>query len=40
MLVQVGLLEPTGLPVTGAEQAQTVQDPTRPRNQLLGENVD
>jgi carboxymethylenebutenolidase len=40
VLVQLGLLDPTGLPVTGAEQAQTVQDPTRPRNQLLGENVE
>ena len=40
VLVQIGLLDPTGLPVTGVEQAQTVQDPTRPRNQLLGENVD
>jgi carboxymethylenebutenolidase len=40
VLVQLGLLDPTGLPVTGAAQAQTVQDPTRPRNQLLGENVD
>jgi carboxymethylenebutenolidase len=40
VLVQLGLLDPTGLPVTGVEQAQTVQDPTRPRNQLLGEHVD
>ncbi len=40
VLVQLGLLDPAGLPVTGVEQAQTVQDPTRPRNQLLGENVD
>jgi carboxymethylenebutenolidase len=40
VLVQLGLLDPVGFPVTGAHQAQTVQDPTRPRNQLLGENVD
>jgi carboxymethylenebutenolidase len=40
VLVQLGLLDPTGLPVTGAEQAQTVKDPTRPRNRLLGERVD
>jgi len=40
VLVQLGLLDPAGLPVTGVEQAQTVQDPTRPRNQLLGEHVD
>jgi hypothetical protein len=39
VLVQLGLLDPTGLPVTGAAQAQAVKDPTRPRNQLLGENV-
>jgi carboxymethylenebutenolidase len=37
VLVQLGLLDPEGLPVTGAEQAQTVREPTRPRNQLLGE---
>ena len=40
VLVQLGLLDPTGLPVTGAQQAQTVQDPTRPRNQLLGDSVE
>ena len=40
MLLQVGLLDPVGLPVTGAEQAHTVKDPTRPRNQLLGEHVE
>ena len=40
VLVQIGLLDPAGLPVTGAEQAQTVQDPTRPRNRLLGEPVE
>ncbi len=40
VLVQLGLLDPTGLPVTGAAQAQAVKDPTRPRNQLLGENVE
>jgi hypothetical protein len=40
VLVQIGLLDPTRLPVTGSEQAQTVQDATRSRNQLLGENVD
>jgi carboxymethylenebutenolidase len=33
--VQVGLLERTGLPVTGAEQARKVMDPTLPSNRLL-----
>jgi carboxymethylenebutenolidase len=36
LLVQVGLLDPTGLPVTGAEQAENVLDPrARPLNQLM-----
>jgi carboxymethylenebutenolidase len=35
VLVQVGLLEPTGLPVTGVDQAQKVLDKTLPTNQLL-----
>ena len=29
VLVQLGLLDPTGLPVSGAEQARLVLDPTR-----------
>ena len=37
LLVQVGLIDPSGLPVTGAEQAEAVLDPrARPLNQLLG----
>jgi carboxymethylenebutenolidase len=40
VLVQLGLLDPAGLPVTGVEQAQTVKDPTRPRNRLLGDDVE
>ena len=28
MLVQIGLLNPTGLPVSGAQQARLVLDPT------------
>jgi len=40
VLVQVGLLDPARLPVIGVEQAQTVKDPTRPRNQLLGNHVE
>jgi carboxymethylenebutenolidase len=36
LLVQVGLLDPQGLPVTGAEQAENVLDPhARPLNQLM-----
>jgi carboxymethylenebutenolidase len=36
LLVQVGLLDPTGLPVTGAEQAANVLDPhSSPLNELL-----
>jgi len=35
-LLQVGLLDPSGLPVTGAEQAANVLDPrTNPLNQLI-----
>lgn len=30
VLVQVGLLDPTGLPVTGADQAEQLLDPSRP----------
>jgi carboxymethylenebutenolidase len=38
LLVQVGLLDPAGLPVTGAEQAEKVLDPRgRPTNELMGE---
>jgi carboxymethylenebutenolidase len=35
VLVQLGLLDPVGLPVTGAEQAEAVRDPTSPRNALI-----
>jgi carboxymethylenebutenolidase len=36
LLVQVGLLDPAGLPVTGAEQAENVLDPrARPLNELM-----
>ena len=38
LLVQVGLLDPTDLPVTGAEQAENLLDPrARPTNELMGE---
>src|ERR1700734_956028 len=35
VLVQVGLLDPTGLPVVGVEQARKVIDKTLPSNQLM-----
>jgi carboxymethylenebutenolidase len=36
LLVQVGLLDPNGLPVTGVEQAENVVDPrAHPLNELL-----
>jgi carboxymethylenebutenolidase len=40
VLVQIGLLDAAGLPVTGADQAQTIRDPTQPRNRLLGDAVE
>ena len=35
LLVQVGLIDPTKLPVTGAEQADKLRDPTLPSNELI-----
>ena len=36
LLVQVGLLDPAGLPVTGAEQAASLLDPgAQPLNELI-----
>ncbi|MHB8221083.1 MAG: ester cyclase [Acidimicrobiales bacterium] len=35
LLVQVGLLDPSGLPVTGAEQSAGLTDPSLPMNALL-----
>ena len=36
LLVQIGLLDPRGLPVTGVEQAENVLDPgAHPLNELL-----
>jgi carboxymethylenebutenolidase len=38
LLVQIGLLDPADLPVTGAEQAENIFDPrARPMNELMGE---
>jgi carboxymethylenebutenolidase len=35
VLVQVGLLDPRGLPVTGARAAEKVLDPSLPSNELI-----
>lgn len=35
VLVQIGLLDPKGLPVAGAETAQKLADETRPSNTLM-----
>jgi carboxymethylenebutenolidase len=35
VLVQVGLLEPVGLPVAGVETARKVADNSRPSNELM-----
>ncbi len=35
VLVQIGLLDPTGLPVAGVETAHKVANNTRPSNQLM-----
>ena len=35
VLVQVGLLDPAGLPVAGVETALKVADGTRPSNELM-----
>jgi carboxymethylenebutenolidase len=35
LLAQVGLLDPSALPVTGAEQADKILDKNLPANQLL-----
>jgi carboxymethylenebutenolidase len=35
VLVQIGKLDPAGLPVAGAETARKVVDSTRPSNELM-----
>jgi carboxymethylenebutenolidase len=35
VLVQAGLLEPGGLPIIGAQQAEALLDQSRPKNELL-----
>ena len=36
VLVQAGLLDPSGLPVVGSEQAEALLDQDRPENELFG----
>jgi carboxymethylenebutenolidase len=38
MLVQIGILDPEGLPVCGREQAARLLDPTLPSNTLIGKD--
>jgi carboxymethylenebutenolidase len=40
VLVQLGLMDPTRLPVAGAESAHKVLDPTLPANQLIKRGKD
>jgi len=35
LLAQIGLLDPTALPITGVEQARRLLDPTLPSNELI-----
>jgi carboxymethylenebutenolidase len=35
LLVQVGLLDPALLPVSGAEQAKRLLDPEQPANEMI-----
>lgn len=35
LLVQIGMLDPKQLPVSGAEQAARLLDPTRPANEMI-----
>ena len=36
VLVQIGKLDPTGLPVVGSESAKKLQDESLPSNELMG----
>ena len=35
VLIQAGLLDPSGLPVTGADQSEALLDQQHPKNELL-----
>jgi carboxymethylenebutenolidase len=39
VLAQAGVLDPGGLPVTGSEQAESLADQGRPKNELLGKDA-
>ena len=39
LLVQIGLLDPKALPVTGAEQASRLMDPRQPANELIARSL-
>jgi carboxymethylenebutenolidase len=39
LLVQIGLLDPKALPVTGAEQARRLVDPSEPANGLIARSL-
>ncbi len=39
LLVQIGLLDPKALPVTGAEQASRLMDPRQPANGLIARSL-
>jgi carboxymethylenebutenolidase len=39
VLAQAGVLDPAGLPLTGSEQAESLADQGRPKNELLGEDA-
>ena len=38
VLVQIGLLQPDGLPITGRESAKKMLDPSLPSNELMGKS--
>jgi carboxymethylenebutenolidase len=38
VLVQIGLLQPDGLPITGLEASKKLLDPTLPSNELMGKS--
>ena len=39
LLVQIGLLDPKSLPVSGAEQAARLMDPGEPANELIARSL-
>jgi carboxymethylenebutenolidase len=39
VLVQAGLLDPSGLPIVGSEQAKALLDQGRPKNEVFGSDA-